>query len=149
MKVEFDNDVVKSVEPECADDALFLLMSCGYGYDCCVTVEGLKSLVDELSGFALRAQTFMMEGKISKDNNIPKEECVVGDTYVTGGKDSGEEGMIDMLFPSTAYGFAELIRDVSVGYDGENTIRGLKSLVDEILEYCDEAMKCLNDRRIM
>lgn len=145
MKVEFDNDVVKNVEPECADDALFLLMSCGYGYDCCVTVEGLKSLVDELSGFALKAQTFMMEGKISKDNNIPKEDCVVVDAYVTGGEDCDEDG----VFPSTAYGFAELIRDVSVGYDGENTVRGLKSLIDEILEYGEKAANCIRDGKVM
>lgn len=145
MKVKFDNNMVERVEPECADDALFLLMSYGYGYDCCVTVDGLKELVDELSCFALEAQSFMMEGKIAKDNNIPKEDCVVGDAYVTGSKDDDEEG----LFPSTAYGFAELIRDVSVGYDGENTIRGLKSLIDEILEYGEKATNCLRDGKIM
>lgn len=145
MKVWFDKNIGKRVDPECADDALFILTFYGYRYDCRITVDGLKELVDELSCFALKAQSFMMEGKISKDNNIPKEACVVRDSYVTGSKDDEEEG----LFPSTAYGYAELIRDVSVDYDGENTVNGLKSLIDEILEYGEKATSCLRDGKIM
>lgn len=45
--------------------------------------------------------------------------------------------------PETAAEWLELIYDISIDYDGCNTIENLKELIDEIREYTINARKAL------
>lgn len=38
----------------------------------------------------------------------------------------------------------ELITGIAVDYDGERTVEGLKSLIDEIVDYASKARVCLH-----
>lgn len=43
----------------------------------------------------------------------------------------------------TAYNYLELICDFAIDYDGLNTVKSLKELIDEMANYAKKAMKIL------
>ena len=43
----------------------------------------------------------------------------------------------------------ELLLDVAVGYDGCSSIESFKSLVDELVEYSVNALKCIREGRVI
>lgn len=54
----------KMCEPDCADEWLDMIWCLGVDYDGYTTVEGLRSLVDELVEMSQKARRCLQEGKI-------------------------------------------------------------------------------------
>ena len=50
--------------------------------------------------------------------------------------------------PDSADEWLELLWDISVGYDGCNTVDSLQGLVDELVEISTKARTCLNDGKL-
>ena len=48
----------------------------------------------------------------------------------------------------TAYDWLQLTHDISIGYDGYRSSKGLMSLIDEMDAYVVEAMKCIKKGKI-
>lgn len=55
-----------SYRPNCADEYLSLIHDIAVDYDGCHTVEGLKSLIDEIVSYANKARMCLHSGHIFK-----------------------------------------------------------------------------------
>ena len=73
MKRWYDEELgVNMCEPDCVSECLFHIWAIGCDYDGYETVDGLKSLVDELVELANKARMFLDEGKYYSEV-CPKE----------------------------------------------------------------------------
>lgn len=73
MKKAYDYKFGTSYEPDCADEWLELIHDIAYDYDGCRTIEGFKSLIDEIVDYANKARICLHSGDIfrkeERENN--------------------------------------------------------------------------------
>lgn len=69
----------KWCEPDCTDEYLFSIWAHGCDYDGENTVEGLKSLVDEIVEWAQKARDCLWDGKLFGIYGEPAEEDEEGE----------------------------------------------------------------------
>lgn len=50
--------------------------------------------------------------------------------------------------PDSVEGWLEVVVMIACDYDGYNTVDGLKSLIDEIVEYANKARDCLKENKL-
>lgn len=91
--------------PDTCDEYLWELWAISYGYDGYETVEGLKSLIDELVEYALKARECLWEDKLFGAFGAPKNK-----TYRV---PSREEWMEQYGTPKQIAGFKRRTSDES------------------------------------
>ena len=74
MRYYYDKEFGGNVcEPNCVADYLFYIWAIGHDYDGYETVEGLKSLVDELVDYANNARELLDKGEYYSEENPAPE----------------------------------------------------------------------------
>ena len=67
MKKIYIDGLGECYDVDCVADCLEMIVDIGFDYDGYSSVDGLKSLVDELVEYARKASAFLAEGKIKSD----------------------------------------------------------------------------------
>jgi hypothetical protein len=73
MKKVYDEKFGTSYECDCAEDWLELITGIAVDYDGYRTVEGLKSLIDEMADYASKARVCLYEGNVVRTENPRKD----------------------------------------------------------------------------
>lgn len=59
-----------------------------------------------------------------------------------------KKGEVAVCEPDCADEWMELIGQVGVDYDGYNTVKELRSLIDELVEMSQKARRCLEEGKV-